>query len=137
MAKAIRSGKLHHAISARTDLGRVQSELHRRQESRLAESEADVVAKLRRKRLLAEAEGSWVAAAKYLGLEQEAAREALAETQQSPEEMTPDEWRQRIETDARSASLEDLEVYVQEYYDRSSLEPVAEDGVIRLVRVAR
>lgn len=55
----------------------------------------------------------------------------------APEEMTPDEWRQRIETDARSASLEDLEVYVREYYDRSSLEPVAEDGVIRLVRVAR
>ena len=52
------------------------------------------------------------------------------------EDMTADEWRERIEADARSASLEDLEVYVSEYYDRSRLTPVADGGVIRLVHSA-
>jgi hypothetical protein len=53
-----------------------------------------------------------------------------------PEDMTPEEWARKIQHDASCASLEDLEVYVAEFYQRSSLKPVAEGGVIRLVRSA-
>lgn len=131
IAKAVKDGKLHHAVSARADLGKVQAELHRRQHARLAE-EADTDAeRFRLKRLLAEGEGSWVAASKYALLERQAIDEAPLD-----EHLTQEEWLDRVRQDAMACNDEDLEMYVYEWLSRNGYQLLVTDGRLKLARTA-
>ncbi len=130
IARAIKDGKLHHAVSARADLGKVQAELHRRTNARLAEAAETDEERFRLKRQLAEAEGSWVAASRFAQLEREARDRYRASI--TAADMTPEEWQQRVRADAQAATDEDLEVYVHEWLTRHGYRFVVEGGQLRL-----
>jgi hypothetical protein len=134
MAQAVKTGKLHHAISARADLGKVQAELHRRESARRALDAPTEVERIQILRALAEGDGSWVAAAKYAAMEKAAA--LATETEADRATMTPEEWKQAVLEDAQQADDQDLEVYAHEWLTRVGLRLLVEDGEPRLVRAA-
>ena len=134
MAQAVKTGKLHHAISARADLGKVQAELHRRESTRRALDATSEVERIQILRALAEGDGSWVAAAKYAAMEKAAA--LATETEADRATMTPEEWKQAVLEDAQQADDQDLEVYAHEWLTRVGLRLLVEDGEPRLVRAA-
>ena len=135
MGQAVKAGKLHHAIAARTDLGRVQTELHRREEATRAANAETEVERIQILRGLAEGDGSWVAAAKYAAMES-VAQAAGDHGALDPVAMTPEDWRAAVLEDAQSATDQDLELYAHEWMVRNGMRLVIEGDETRIVRAA-
>ena len=135
MGEAVEVGKLHHAIAARTDLGRVQTELHRREQAKRAANAETEVERIQILRGLAEADGSWVAASKYAAMES-AARSAGVGAGPDHAAMSPEDWRAAVLEDAQSATDQDLELYAHEWMVRNGMRLVIEGQESRIVRAA-
>lgn len=77
LAKAVQSDNLPTAVRAQTLLARLTADLERRTETRRAASIKDPIKRMQVMRELAEADGSWVAAAR-MGAEEQKMRAARA-----------------------------------------------------------
>lgn len=123
LADARDAGDLSSSHKYQSTILRLQADLARVQALAAIPPGASRIDRLRVAIGLASADASWTAVRdmehdlKMAELEAEAARNAMASA--SPEDMSAEEWRQRVEADARAARLPDLDVYVEEWLGRT------------------
>ena len=136
---AMQKGDTGNAVKAQTLLSRLVSDLERHRAARLASAETDPIARIGALRRLAEADGSWVAAARYAADERQATIDDMAAEQERmrrAEVETPELRAARVLDHSRSAPLDELEVYVREWASRHRHELyVTDQGEIAIRRV--
>ena len=138
-------GKGDHTAATKwfVELRRAEDELLGRRRADALASITDPLAHAIACRDAALAEGAATAASQWGGriadMEAELARQALQQgDQRRPEDLSDDEWRARVESDARAAPLVDLDVYATEWLSRAGYRIERdESGTLSLVRSER
>ncbi len=141
LADAQSVGDLASAHKFVSTILRLQADLARVQALAAIPPGASRIDRLRITIALARADASWTAVRdmehdlKLAELEAEAARNAMASA--SPEDMSAEEWRQRVIADAKAARLPDLDLYVEEWLGRTGYRLGRDDAGRLIVEQAK
>jgi len=133
-------GNLADRTKMLAHISRLSADLEKRKAARLAGAESDPVKRLELLRDLAEADGSWVAAARYGKDSRDLTTKAEKEAEDAriadvTRQMTPEEHLEAVEDAARNAPMVEIEIVVAEWLERLDLELWSDEGTPQIRRI--